>query len=256
VAQFGGRNPELQVLDKTNGTLKWRYIEKDGGWISGDPVVKNDTLYIGGSDNHEMFAFNVFTGEKYWEYLFLNNTFTKPVLYKNYLFFTTGDAYSVFGSSNGRGYLYALERKNGNIKNVAFFNGNIHSSPVVINDVIFLTSEDHTLYAIDANEFINMESDLKVSGYNAIDSLKVSPTSFSDSVQIDYQVNYKTRILVKITNLDENEIKEIESGIKPKGEYSIIWSGKDNSGKKVGDGNYFVEISSGDFYLKTFVQKQ
>lgn len=28
---FGGRNPELQIIDKNNGKKKWSYIEKDGG---------------------------------------------------------------------------------------------------------------------------------------------------------------------------------------------------------------------------------
>ena len=32
---FGGRNPELQIIDKNSGKKKWSYIEKNGGWISG-----------------------------------------------------------------------------------------------------------------------------------------------------------------------------------------------------------------------------
>jgi outer membrane protein assembly factor BamB len=44
---LGGRNPELQVLNKKTGQKIWRYTKKEGGWISGDPLVVGDRLYRG-----------------------------------------------------------------------------------------------------------------------------------------------------------------------------------------------------------------
>jgi len=253
---FGGRNPELQIIDKKNGKKKWSYIEKDGGWISGDPIVNNDTLYIGGSDNHEMFAFNVFTGEVYWKYTFLNNNFSKPLLHKNYILFTTADAYSVYGTSVGRGFLYAITRKDGHIKNVDLIGGNLFSSPIVQDDMLFLSSEDGSLYAIDLNKFLNTEDKLINKGYNSVEILDVAPIDFSDKVKIDYQLNYETQISARITNLSEIEIKKIYSGLQNKGNHTLIWSGNDNSENIVNPGYYFFEISSGDYYKKTFVQKK
>jgi len=253
---FGGRNPELQVLDKKTGLMKWNYIEKDGGWISGYPIVENDTLYIGGSDNHKMFAFNVFTGENYWDYLFLNNNFSKPFLYKNYILFTTGDAYTVYGTSSGRGYLYALNRKDGNIVNTELIGGNIYSSPAVSkNDVLFFGSEDKNLYAIDLNKFLISNTKLEGKGYNSVDILKVSPKTIIDSVQIDYKLNYETNIIINVTDLSEKEIKNLFTGIKEKGEHSIKWEGKDDLGNIAQSGHYFIEISSGEFYKRIIIQK-
>ena len=62
---FGGRNPEMQVLNKQSGIKEWSYTEKAGGWISGDPAISQDTLYLAGSDNHEIFAFYAISCKKY-----------------------------------------------------------------------------------------------------------------------------------------------------------------------------------------------
>lgn len=253
---FGGRNPEMYVLDKNTGKKKWSYIEEAGGWISGDPLLLNDTLFIGGSDNHEMFAFNAYTGERYWSYLFLNNNFSTPMAYKNYLLFTTGDAYNVYGISPGRGYVYALNRSDGSIKNFAKIGGNAYTDVLVDKDILYLGSEDGNLYALDLEVFLNEKSNLKTKAYNAFDILDVSPLPFSDAVKISYEVAYKTNISIKINDLNEDEIIELYAGkIKP-GEHFIMWDGKDAKMEVVEDGYYFFEISSGEYYKKAIIHKQ
>ena len=138
---FGARNPEFQVIDIKSAQKKWSFIEKDGGWISGDPLIYKDTLFIAGSDNHKLFAFDPVSGDKFWEYEFLFNNFSKPVIYKDYILFTTGDAYSVYGKSKGFGYLYALNRKDGSIVNFSLIGGNLNSTPVINNVNVFFCSE-------------------------------------------------------------------------------------------------------------------
>ncbi len=253
---FGGRNPELQVLDKNTGEKKWSYIEKDGGWISGDPLLLNDTLFIGGSDNHEMFAFNAKTGQKYWSFLFLNNNFSKPLAYKNYLLFTTGDAYSVYGTSLGRGYLYALNRANGRIINFTKVGGDLYSSLLVKNGVVYMGSADGKLYSIDLDVFLNENPNLKTKGYNSIEILEVIPSPFSDSLNISYEINYNTNISIQIKDLNENEVVKLYSGKVNKGEHHIKWDGKDNNGNNAQNSYYFLEINSGEYYKKTIIQKQ
>lgn len=253
---FGGRNPEFQALDKNTGKKEWSYVEKAGGWISGDPLVLKDTLFIGGSDNHEMFAFNANTGEKYWSYLFLNNNFSKPLAYNNYLLFTTGDAYNVYGTSPGRGYLYALNRSDGSVKNVTKVGGNIYSSLVVKNDILYMGSADGNLYALDLNVFLNEKSNLNTKGYNSVDILGVSPSPFTETVKITYVVNYKTNVIIKINDLNEDEMIELYSGKANQGEHFIMWDGNDSNGNIIKDGYYFFEINSGEYYKKAIIQKQ
>lgn len=253
---FGARNPELQIVDVASGTPKWTYIEKEGGWISGDPLVENDTMYIGGSDNHEMFAFNALTGEKYWAFAFLNNNFSQPLIVSDYLIFTTVDAYSVYGTSKGRGFLYAISKKDGHIKNFARIGGNTHSSPLVKDGMLFLSNEDGNLYVIDLEVFLNDESNLKNKGYQAVELTALSPKPFADILDITYQVNYTSEIIIRVRDLNEEDIRILYSGEKEAGTHRISWDGKDREGHAAAEGYYFVEISSGIYYKKTFIQKK
>jgi len=252
---YGGRNHEMQVLDKNTGVKKWSYTEKNGGWISGNPEIYNDTLFIAGSDNHELFAFNAITGEKYWTFLFLNNNFSKPLIYKSYVIFTTGDAYNVYGASPGKGYLYAVNRNDGSIKNFAFIGGNIYTSLIEKDGILFMGSSDHNFYAIDLEKFLNVEPELEKKGHNSIEIGDITPSLITGKYQIKYKVNYKTPITIRINDLNEELVKNLYTGKKKAGDYTIEWDGKNKSGKEVDSGYYFIEISSGDYFKKTFIEK-
>jgi len=256
VVVFGGRNPELQVVDKKTGAKRWSYTEEDGGWISGDPLVVGDTLFIGGSDNHEMFAFNVQTGERYWTYKFLYNNFSRPLAYQDVLLFTIGDAYTVFGRSTGRGYLYALDRSTGTVKNIAVIGGNAHTSPVLQNGLLLVGSEDHHLYAIDVDAFLSGPFRMEDIGYNAGDIAEVTPTPFDTLTLIRYRVSYRSDIELRITDLNDSTITVLHSGNTAPGEYTVHWDGRDHSGHEVEDGHYAAKLSSKDYYKTAFVEKR
>jgi len=253
---FGGRNPELQVLDKRTGRKVWSYTDLEGGWISGDPLVQDDTLFIGGSDNHKMFAFSTSNGRKIWEYEFLFNNFSKALIYKDYLLFTTGDAYTVYGPSTGRGYLYALNRSDGSIKNIALIGGNLYTSPIIEGNKIYFGSEDGYLYAIDIDHFINDPTKLTKKGYLAFDFLKLSPTPFTDNLTIEYRVNYSAPVKISIKDIAGNQLVRIADEIMDKGDYKLSWTGKDASGESIPPGYYFVEIGSTDYFKMALVQKK
>ena len=249
---FGARNPEFQVIDIKSAQKKWNFTEKEGGWISGDPLIYNDTLFIAGSDNHKLFAFDPVSGDKFWEYEFLFNNFSKPVIYKDYILFTTGDAYSVYGTSKGLGYLYALKRNNGNIVNFSLIGGNLNSTPVIKNENLFLCSEDGFLYKIDIPAFLTESEKLSEKGYRAFEVIKVDSESETNSVKIDYKVNYETNIKILLTDLSDHEIRKLYYGKNKAGEYNIVWDKIDNHNNKAKPGYYFVEISSGDSVIKMF----
>lgn len=251
---FGARNPEFQVIDINSGQKKWSFVEKEGGWISGDPLIHNDTLFIAGSDNHKLIAFDPVSGEKYWEFEFLFNNFSKPVIYKDYILFTTGDAYSVYGNSKGFGYLYALNRKNGSIVNFSLLGGNLNSTPVLKNDNLFLCSEDGFLYKIDVVTLLKDSEKLKENGYKAFEITKVDSELDTNNVKIDYKVNYETNIKILITDLSDREIRELYHDISKSGEYNIIWDKIENNNNTAKSGYYFVEISSGDSVMKMFFE--
>lgn len=249
---FGSRNPEFQVVDIKSGQKKWSFVEEEGGWISGDPLIFNDTLYVSGSDNHKLIAFNPLTGAKYWEYEFLFNSFSKPVIYDDYIFITSGDAYSVYGDGSGFGYLYALNRNDGSIVNYSLIGGNLNSTPLLIDDNLFVCSEDGYLYKIDLKEFLEGSTKLEENGYRAFNLLNIDLESDSNSVKFDYVVNYDTKITILITDLSGNEIRRLYDDNHTSGEASIVWNKLDNNGKKAEPGYYFIQMSSGDSVMKPF----
>ena len=251
---FGARNPEFQVIDIKSGEKKWSYVEEEGGWISGDPLIYNDTLFISGSDNHKLIAFDPLSGAKYWEYEFLFNSFSKPVIYDDYILITTGDAYSVYGNGKGFGYLYALNRNNGSIVNFSLIGGNLNSTPVVNIDNLFVCSEDGFLYKIDLEEFLKGSNKLNENGYGAFKIINLDIESDSNSVKIDYEVNYDTKIKILVTDLSGNEIRKLYDDNHVSGESTIIWNKFDNNGKETEPGYYFIQMSSGDSVMKQFVK--
>ncbi len=252
---LGGRNPELQILDKRTGEKRWSYVEKEGGWISGDPLVAGDTLYIGGSDNHEMFAFNVHTGNLYWTYKFLHNNFCRPLIYKDVLLFTTGDAYTVFGGTPGRGYLYGLNRSDGTVKSIAVIGGNSHTSPVLQDGVLFAGSEDGRMYAIDVDAWLGTPFQPKEIGYDVIDVIDIQPNPFTHEALIGYRVNYQADVSVTVTDLGDSTIRNLYSGSTSIGDYTVRWNGRDNAGRSLDDGYYFLKVSDKDYYKTAFIQK-
>jgi outer membrane protein assembly factor BamB len=253
---FGGRNPELQVIDIHTGKNAWSYIEPDGGWISGEALVKEGILYIGGSDNHELFAFDASTGEKRWTFEFLNNNFSKPLIYKDYLLFTTGDAYNVFGHGNGRGYLYALNKDDGTIHQIEQIGGNLYSNILVENGMLYLGNEDGNIYAYNLEHFLNDSLSPFEKGYYALENIDLSPNSFSDSIAISFMTNRKIELGVQIKNIAEEPLRELRGGQRIPGEYTIYWDGKDSAGKKVEKGYYFVELIAGIYVHKVLILRK
>jgi outer membrane protein assembly factor BamB len=252
---FGGRNPELQVINKKTGKKVWSYTEKEGGWISGDPLVVGDTLYIGGSDNHEMFAFNVHNGERYWTYTFLYNNFSRPLAYKDVLLFTIGDAYTVFGTSTGRGYLYALDRSDGSIKNITIVGGNAHTTPALYEGVLLIGSENERMYAFDVDRWLSTPFNPEEIGYDAIDIIDIQPNPFKSEILIGYKVNYQAEVSVSVTDLGDSTIRNLFTDTTMRGDYTIRWDGKGDAEQNTDDGYYYLNVSSKEFYRTVFIQK-
>jgi len=253
---FGSRNPEMQVIDIQTGKKAWSYIEPDGGWISGEVLVRDEILYIGGSDNHEMFAFDASTGKKRWTFEFLNNNFSKPLIYKDYLLFTTGDAYNVFGKGIGRGYLYALNKEDGAIHQLEQIGGNMYSNIILDDGIVYLGNEDGTIYALNLDHFLNDSLGPVEKGYNALESIELSPNPFSDSLAISFRLNREFELAVQIKNIADEPFMELSRERRAPGVYTLRWDGKDSTGNMVENGYYFVEIFAGLYVHKVLLQRQ
>jgi outer membrane protein assembly factor BamB len=250
---FGARNPTLQVVNIKTGTQVWSYEEKNGGWISGDPLLSGDTLYIGGSDCHRLYAFNVRTGELYWSRKVHFNNFSSPIILGDRILFATGDAYAYMGTNVGRGYLYALDRMDGSVVNLALVGGNAFTDPLIYGDNIYMGSDDGHIYAVNLHGFLADSSTLYARGYQSIDSITISPNPFLDSTTITLQVNYAADVVAVVYDLDRKKIRVLQDSLLTRGKHSVTWDGKDSLGNTVPPWYYILEAGSGEYFKRAFM---
>lgn len=108
---FGARNPELKAIDLGTKEYAWTYKDSTGGWIIGDPVIDEEVLYIGGSDNLKMFAFNLADGSVKWTFDSELNVYARPVVTADHVIFTAGNAYK----PDAPGKLFVLNKVDGSL---------------------------------------------------------------------------------------------------------------------------------------------
>ena len=142
---FGARNPNFKVLDAVNGQTAWQYTDSTGGWIIGDPVIDEGVLYIGGSDNRKMFAFNPENGELIWSQKVGMNIYTKPIVTDRHLMFTIGNAYN----HKAPGKLVVLNKKDGTLHAEYEVPEATFSSPAWDGQKLYFGAYDGNLYALN-----------------------------------------------------------------------------------------------------------
>ncbi|MGG7179148.1 PQQ-binding-like beta-propeller repeat protein [Clostridium paraputrificum] len=141
---FSGRDNIVAAYSLNDGGEKWSYAEPIGSWLTGDMIAKDDIVYVPGSDNHKIIAFNYNDGKVVGNLLGEANIFSKPTIKEDILYFTSGDVYkNKTGAVSG----YDLSTKKKVL--LKMFESTIYSSPMVDEDVIYVGSSDGNLYALD-----------------------------------------------------------------------------------------------------------
>lgn len=73
------------------------------------------------------------------------------------------------------------------------------------------------------------------------------PNPFNPTTSISYELPQESDVSIKIYNSLGHEIRTLVNEFKPVGEYQVTWNGISNSGERVSDGTYFVQLKAGDF---------
>ncbi|WP_420576552.1 PQQ-binding-like beta-propeller repeat protein [Ekhidna sp.] len=141
---FGARNYMLNVLDIKTGEKEWTYTDAKKGWVIGDPVIYSDTLYIGGSDNYSMLAFDPVIGRPIWSQNGGKNIYTKPVVTEDWLIYTAGNGYD----PNDNGVLFLLNRSNGEVIDQYELPMGSFSSPALQNNQVIFGCYDGNIYSV------------------------------------------------------------------------------------------------------------
>lgn len=139
---FGARNFVLNVLRTDSGEKEWTYIEANGGWVIGDPVIYDNKLYMGGSDNHKMIALDPITGQLLWEFNAGQNIYTRPVVTNDRVIFTSGPIYK----PNDPGGFWIIDRAKGKLIAKVQIPKGTYSSPVMVDQSVIFGSNDGYVY--------------------------------------------------------------------------------------------------------------
>ncbi|SNS44739.1 Outer membrane protein assembly factor BamB, contains PQQ-like beta-propeller repeat [Ekhidna lutea] len=141
---FGARNYMLNVLDIETGEKEWTYTDAKKGWVIGDPVIYKDTLYIGGSDNYSMLAFDPIIGRPIWSQNGGKNIYTKPIVTEEWVIYTAGNGYNPKDS----GAIFLLNRKSG--EEIARFDvpEGTFSSPSMFKNLVVFGCYDGKIYSL------------------------------------------------------------------------------------------------------------
>jgi hypothetical protein len=73
------------------------------------------------------------------------------------------------------------------------------------------------------------------------------PNPFNPSTVIDYSVERRSYVTITVFNVIGQEVRTLVNEVKPAGEHSTSWSGRDSNGRQVASGIYFYRMTAEDF---------
>ncbi|MEO0160808.1 MAG: FlgD immunoglobulin-like domain containing protein [candidate division WOR-3 bacterium] len=134
-----------------------------------------------------------------------------------------------------------------------YFTANFSSSErTAIINALGIPTTDLPLFIFSAGqEYVGIkEQESKTQGI-----LSLNPNPFRDKVKIHYQLNNSSRVNIAIYDTSGNLVKNLHNDFQPAGKYTIFWDGKNQSGKKIPSGVYFIILNAGEKIYKEKLTK-
>lgn len=136
----------MYAMDTATGEMLWKESFGIGDMVknnkSGAPIIYEGNIYVGSPITKTFYAYDLETGEKLWE--FENEVMKAPPVAQ--------DGIVYFG--NVEGYLYALDAESGELLDEMEIGGTLApAGPIIMNDTIFIGSQDSNVYAIPLSDF-------------------------------------------------------------------------------------------------------
>ncbi|MDZ7724785.1 MAG: PQQ-binding-like beta-propeller repeat protein [candidate division KSB1 bacterium] len=147
----GGRGSALYSFRTTDGSKQWKFSSPTKQWIVGGPVLDDDVLYMGTSDQHLVRAFDAATGTVLWETGVDQNIFAAPVYDDSCVYVVTGAAYA-----DGGGSVYALDKRTGEKLAKLRLPDKVFSSPELQDGILYFGCSDTYIYAIQVDVLRNL----------------------------------------------------------------------------------------------------
>gem|GEM_PF-2082923 len=246
----------LKAFPSIGDTLYWKYVGLDG--MMSSPAVVYDRVYIGmegsGSIERSFLVFNEHpanppNAEIVWRYYPIPTIRSSPAV-------ANGKVY--IGTDVGGYRLYCFNALS-NIPETLWTyttGGGIFSSPAVSNGMVYVGSWDGYVYAFGIPVVGIKEKTIETSPINQSMSIEVYPNPFKNTINIKFRIpntvgkvncKEKSAFRIKIYDATGRLVKLCnQQTTKPCNQ--VIWDGKDDKGKPLSDGVYFLYIKENDFY--------
>lgn len=142
---FAGRDTKIVAYSLSDGSEKWSHTDSMASWYTADIIVKDDVIYVGGSDNLKLQAFNYESGANVVNFQSKSNIFSKPTIVDNVVYLTSGNAYS---RKSGNVLAYDINDSSNKVLECSFKEA-IFSSPLVVDGIVYFGCLDGNLYAVN-----------------------------------------------------------------------------------------------------------
>ena len=137
-----GKDSWVEALDFTTGALLWNHYLRDIGGVApsqSGPALDGNTLYEG--DGTGMFAYNATTGAIVWQNKLTGAVYSCPGITG-----PSGDQIIFAGDFDG--HLLAFDAADGDTLYSDLTSGFIYSSPAIVNNMVYMDSDNGYLYAL------------------------------------------------------------------------------------------------------------
>jgi eukaryotic-like serine/threonine-protein kinase len=147
---FAGRCSRLYSLNLETGSKTWMTVDAGGLWMMGGLVLEDTIVYAGSSNQFVFQAFNVKTGAYLWRAPVDNRIYGCPFIGEDYYIVGTG-----LEPTDANGSLYLLNKSDHQIRERIRFGGQVHSSPVMVDSMIYVGCADGNVYAVSLSAMLN-----------------------------------------------------------------------------------------------------
>lgn len=148
ILYFGSRDQNAYAVDAQTGEIKWSYLTSGGSWISSSAAVNDEYIAIGSSDSKFVHVFDPATGKSKFDFNAGSRVFGSPVIVDDIMYF--GTAFTDKTVKANIDAFYAVDLKTGKEKwRFAEAQSPILSTPVVADGVVFFTTLDGHVYALN-----------------------------------------------------------------------------------------------------------
>ena len=114
--------------------------------------------------------------------------------------------------------------------------GIVDSSYIYVADTYGITIIKHNLIDIP----VHIPEDHRLLSQNY-------PNPFNSSTVIEYAVPYDGHVVLDVYNILGQKVTNLVDGYRRRGDHTVLWDGKNSSGRDCASGIYFCKLKTGGY---------